>query len=525
MKKIIFGLFIIFILFGLTACKEATPSDLPEDPDIVEEEPVIPEEPIAPEEPIVPEEPVTPEEPIVPEEPVTPEDPIVPEEKDPSEMTDEEFEAYLQGLVENERILMEQIIATFTDSIPNETMVNLQLPTRVGDNNIIIIWNPSDTTAMSGTGAIARKTYDQAVTLTATLRGSYMSLTYTKDVLIKKITLNSLNKGNLTFAYLYSDIFSSFLPGDFAKLDVINLCFAEMTAGKVNVGSVKRINDIMAARTHGVRVVLSIGGWGMEGFSDACLTSTSRKVLIDSIMQAIKDYDFDGIDLDWEYPAVSAAGIIARPQDKVNFTLFCQELRIAFDKVNPDLLLTAAVPGGSPSLYEVRKLNECLNYLHLMTYDLSKSGVTSHHSALHPSSNTIASASQSVSAYVNAGFEKSRLTIGCAFYGYKSTVTNPSNTSDGMNVTNTTPRGTISYTNIVSTILSTGKFVEYYDEVSMAYWLYDGTTFVSYENVKSINNKCNYAKAEGLAGVMFWDYCSDQTGTLLNAIYTNFLHD
>ncbi len=517
MKKAFYLLLIFFFACLLVGCEK----DLPiEDPNIPSETPM--EEPEESETPI--EEPEEPEVPV--EEPEEPEVPVEePTEKDPSEMTDEEFEEYLQQLENKEKELIEEIIATFNETIPSETAVDLQLPNKVGDNNIIIIWNSNNPTAITGTGVIARKTYDQTVTLSATLRGSYITMTYTKDVVITKIVLNSIDKDKLTFAYLYSDTFSSFLEGDFAKLDVINLCFAGITAGKINVNSVKRINEIMAARTAGVRVVLSIGGWGVDGFSDAVLTADSRKVFIDSIMDAIKDYEFDGIDLDWEYPGSGAAGIKYRSVDKVNFTMFCKELRAAFDAYNPDLLLTAAVPGGSPSLYEVKKLNECLNYLHLMSYDLSKSGITSHHSALYPSSNTISSASQAVNAYANAGFDKSRMTIGCAFYGYKSTVANPSETTNGMNVTNTTPRGTISYTNIVNNILSTGNFTEYYDEQAMAYWLYDGTTFVSYENVKSIHNKCDYAKAEGLAGVMFWDYNNDKTGTLLNAIYNNFSSD
>ena len=509
MKQTICLLCILFFVFLFVGCDKTPPVDPNENPNIPEDNPI--------------DEPENPETPI--EEPEEPEDPVEPEEKDPSEMTDEEFEEYLLRLEKKEKELIEQIIVILDETVPTETMVDLKLPFKVGDNNIIIIWNSDNPTAITGTGVIARKTYDQIVRLSATLKGSYITMTYTKDVTIKKIVLNSLDKENLTFAYLYSETFSSFLEGDLAKIDVINMCFAGITAGKVNVNAVKRINEIMAARTAGVRVVLSIGGWGVDGFSDAVLTVESRAIFIDSIMTAIKDYEFDGIDLDWEYPAVGAAGINYRAEDKVNFTLFCQELRVAFDEYNPGLLLTAAVPGGSPSLYEVKKLNECLNYLHLMSYDLSKSGITSHHSALHPSSNTISSASQAVNAYVKAGFDKSRMTIGCAFYGYKSTVVNPSATTNGINVANTTPRGTISYTNIVNTILSTGNFVEYYDEQAMAYWLYDGTTFVSYENVSSINHKCNYAKTEGLAGVMFWDYNNDKTGTLLNTIYNNFSSD
>ena len=175
MKKLFYLLLIFFFVFLLSGCKE----DLPQ-PDTSNDTPI--EEPKEPEGPI--EELDEPKEPEVPIE--------EPKEKDPSEMTDEEFEEYLQQLKDNEQKLMEEIIATFNETIPSETAVDLRLPNRVGNNNIIIIWNSNNPTAITGTGVIVRKTYDQIVTLSATLRGSYITMTYTKDVIINKIVLKSL---------------------------------------------------------------------------------------------------------------------------------------------------------------------------------------------------------------------------------------------------------------------------------------------------------------------------------------------
>ncbi|MEE1222112.1 MAG: DUF4835 family protein, partial [Bacteroidaceae bacterium] len=58
--------------------------------------------------------------------------------------------------------------------------------------------------------------------------------------------------------------------------------------------------------------VLSIGGWGADGFSDACLTEEGRKILADSLLTLMDDCGFVGIDVDWEYPGVPGTGIVSR---------------------------------------------------------------------------------------------------------------------------------------------------------------------------------------------------------------------
>ena len=82
-------------------------------------------------------------------------------------------------------------------------------------------------------------------------------------------------------------------------------------------------------RSTGVRVVLSIGGGGSGslGFSDACLTDESRAKFVNSIMEIVKEYQFDGVDLDWEYPAWTGLSD-SRPEDKDNFTKLCKDLSI-----------------------------------------------------------------------------------------------------------------------------------------------------------------------------------------------------
>ncbi len=87
--------------------------------------------------------------------------------------------------------------------------------------------------------------------------------------------------------------------------------------------------------------ILSIGGWGLSRpFSDAARTPASRRKFIDSAIDLMETYHFDGLDIDWEYP--TGGGLpecnlpedtynpncnIYRPEDKHNYTLLLQELQ------------------------------------------------------------------------------------------------------------------------------------------------------------------------------------------------------
>lgn len=70
-----------------------------------------------------------------------------------------------------------------------------------------------------------------------------------------------------------------------------------------------------------------------------------RNNFIRSSLQFIEDYNFDGLDLDWEYP--NRRDTVHGAADIENFTLLTKELREEFDKRG--LLLTSAVSSNKAS--------------------------------------------------------------------------------------------------------------------------------------------------------------------------------
>ena len=53
-----------------------------------------------------------------------------------------------------------------------------------------------------------------------------------------------------------------------------------------------------------LKVTLAIGGWneGSTKYSEMARDATKRKSFVESVITFLKQHNFDGLDLDWEYP-------------------------------------------------------------------------------------------------------------------------------------------------------------------------------------------------------------------------------
>lgn len=91
-----------------------------------------------------------------------------------------------------------------------------------------------------------------------------------------------------------------------------------------------------------------------------------RGKFVKQVTSFIRKYNFDGLDLDWEYPTQRGGA----PHDRENFVLLCKELREQFNPHN--LLLTSAIGAAKNVIdqaYDVRQISRYLDFLHIMCYD------------------------------------------------------------------------------------------------------------------------------------------------------------
>ena len=121
------------------------------------------------------------------------------------------------------------------------------------------------------------------------------------------------------------------------KVTHVNFAFAQITpsgrAALADGGVEANLSRLVGLKTANPRlkVIISIGGWMAEGFSDAALTDASRSVFADSAVQLLRQFSADGIDIDWEYPGQGDAGIKYRAEDRENFTRLLKMLRDRLD--------------------------------------------------------------------------------------------------------------------------------------------------------------------------------------------------
>lgn len=278
-----------------------------------------------------------------------------------------------------------------------------------------------------------------------------------------------------------------------------------------------------------LKILISVGGWNWSGkFSDMAATEENRAKFADSCVEFITKYGLDGVDLDWEYPV--GGGLEANsksPDDKQNFTLLLRNIREKLDaqelKDNKKYLLTIAA--GASNYYigntEVDKFHNYLDFVNLMTYDINGpwDSYSDFNSPLYSSDNSFQyeiSIDSCVKAWLNAGLPADKLIMGIPFYGYKYDVSGTS--EDGLRQKHI-GGSALSYETIVKDYLSNPEYTKKFHEKSLVPWLYNGKTFVSYDDSQSVALKAEYIKEKNLGGAMVWELSQDSKGTLLNSLY------
>ncbi|RVE46555.1 hypothetical protein evm_008790 [Chilo suppressalis] len=310
----------------------------------------------------------------------------------------------------------------------------------------------------------------------------------------------------------------------------------------INMGNYRNFTNLKKKNPK-LKPMLAVGGWG-EGsakYSEMAADPAKRQNFIQSALDIIFKYDFEGFDLDWEYP--NRRDTVHGVDDIKNFSQLVKEMREEFDKHG--LILTAAVSSVEASAsqsYNISAISKYLHYVNLMTYDMYGpwESLTGHNAGLHKGDfdgttprEQLFTADVAVEYWLREGCPPEKIALGVPFYGHSfklqsennSDVRAPSNGS-GIAGPYTAQAGLVGYNEFCAMLKSDPSWTIRRDHLAKVPYAVNGLNWVSYDDPESIRYKVKYALEKKLAGIMIWsietddfhNVCGGGAYTLLKAI-------
>ncbi|XP_071699162.1 class V chitinase CHIT5a-like [Rutidosis leptorrhynchoides] len=281
----------------------------------------------------------------------------------------------------------------------------------------------------------------------------------------------------------------------------------------------KNFTTILHEKDPPVKTMFSIGGAldGPKIFSRMALSHDSRKCFTLSSIEVARKFDFDGIDLDWEFPQ--------SPEDMVNLRRLLHEWRAVVKKEakatgRPQLLLSAATYYNPVVTldnvyrkYPVASINKNLDWINAMCYDYrggwDKTATGAQAALYDPNSNI--STSYGLQAWINAKIQKEKLVMGLPLYGRTWQLKDPSLYGIGAPAVDVGPGvdGQMPYVD-VEKFNSQNNALVVFDSTTVSTYSVAGTSWIGYDDVRSIALKVSYAQNLKIGGYFFWAVNGDQ---------------
>ncbi len=201
----------------------------------------------------------------------------------------------------------------------------------------------------------------------------------------------------------------------FRMTNVVNYAFGIVTpSGSLSINSIPVFTTIIAkAKANNAKIFLSLSGSHTD-FKNMAATDAGRKNFIKDLMNAVRNYQLHGIDVDWEFPRTDDG-------TDVTYTAFMKELSDSCHR-DAKYYITAAITAGKyAGVIRDAIKNELFGYVdwfNVMSYDdFSTTSPYRHHSDYNL-------AQVSVNYWTTMrGMPKTKFVLGIPAYGRPSGIT------------------------------------------------------------------------------------------------------
>ena len=297
-----------------------------------------------------------------------------------------------------------------------------------------------------------------------------------------------------------------------------HLCHAFLVAdGEGNIQKSRNVpSRELTGEAHkaGVKVLLSLGGWGWDKqFASIVSRAEAEDRYVKAVMDVVDGSDYDGIDLDWEYPDTE--------KEVVGFERLCRRFRKELDAIGARkgraMVLTMAASSNPGTLRWLGKefLLETMDWVNVMTYDFTGdwTDYAGHHSPLFASSKQPGGSPRSTEATMKylleeRGLPADRLAVGIPLYGRGFAVPEPYASTKGVPKARI-PQG--DYRNLRKLQDEQG-WTRRWDDETKNPWLVspDRSIVIGYDDAESVALKTEWAMKQGFRGVFFWQVAADR---------------
>ncbi|GIH06827.1 hypothetical protein Rhe02_48940 [Rhizocola hellebori] len=294
-----------------------------------------------------------------------------------------------------------------------------------------------------------------------------------------------------------------------------------------------------------LKVLLSIGGWTWSTYFSTAARPENRAAFVQSCLDVfikgnLPNLDggsggpgsglgvFDGIDLDWEWPNWEGEpGNVISPEDKANFTGLVAEFRKQLDALgranHQRYELSAFLPANPAAMdagFETKKVFKSLDFATVQGYDFHGTweSLTNQQSALRePAGAPVTpdfTLDRTVRSWLDRGAPRNKIVVGIPYFGRGWT--GVTGGGDGLFQPAAGPApATFEAGYEDYKVLKTLGYPVYRDLRAGHAWLFDGTTFWTYDDPFVVLQKSLFIRREGLGGAMMWSLDGDDANATL----------
>jgi len=304
------------------------------------------------------------------------------------------------------------------------------------------------------------------------------------------------------------------IPNGFIEPNLTAKAHASGENGNGHAGGVK------------VKVLVSINGTGSNSDILANIASdpNKRDAFAANLEAFCRNNDYDGIDMDWEYPKNAT--------DRGNFTLLMQAIRARFDSTPdpaPSWIISLDLTGANywSQWIDIQQIDSSVSFYNLMCYDMhgAWSDHSGHNAALYDGTDPCAG--MNMEGYVNylinvRNVSAAKINVGVPFYGWKY-IHSEDLYDNGNGDMSTVP---VFYRDIAP-IAGNGWTQEWDQGSSVPYLTNDaGAGLISYDDPTSTALKVKYALfTRNVGGIFIYEISFDYNPAgqpsqpLLDAVY------